>query len=145
MDLFRFQDRVYLAYKNAGFVWESEWDMFRPIRALTWNGSTFVLDDRGYCDDPTNPQYGFGSAEMRQACVALTTKYRDHLGSAKLVQTPQLGPVEWWIDRFVSLSPCASRDRAAWKQMHKGKYFTLRRAPRNRLTRRNRESKHNAD
>lgn len=145
MALYRYQDTIYLIYKQLPFLWDSDWEMFRPVTSFAWDGTTFVIDDRMYCKDPTSPFYGFGSAAMKEACDLLTRTYGPKLSQAVSVRAPVIGPSEWWIDRMISLTPCAPRDRLSWRRMHKGKYYTPHQAPRNKFTRRNRVSKHNAD
>jgi len=145
MALYRYQDTVYLLYKQTPFVWESDWETFRPITSLAWNGSSFIVDDYVYCKDPTDEYYGFGNAAMKQACDLLTRSYGSNISKAVCVNAPCIGKCEWWFDRMISLTPCAPRDRGSWKRMHKGRYFTPRKGPRNKLTRRNRNLNHNAD
>lgn len=145
MALYRYQDTVYLIYKQLPFLWDSEWEMFRPVTSLAWDGTSFAINDFVYCKDPTTPFYGFGNAAMKQACELLTRSYGPRIATAIQVRAPTIGPTEWWIDRMISLTPCAPRDRASWKRMHKGRYFTLRSGPRNKFTRRNRVTKHNED
>ena len=145
MALYRYHDTTYLVYKQLPFLWDLEWEMFRPVHSIQWDGTTFAIDDRMYCLDPTNAYYGFGNAAMKEACDLLTRTYASRIHSATRLRAPMLGQPEWWLDRMISISPCAPRDRTSWKRMHKGKYFTLRRGPRNKFTRRNRVSKHNED
>lgn len=133
MSLTRVGDTVYLQVKTAGFVWEPAWDCYRPITAVAWDGERFGIDDRAYCADPTDPLYGYGTPAMRELCIGLTKTYPP--SSAHPGPLPGIGPLEWLFDRYVSLSPCAPRDKASWKRLHKGKYRTPRTAPKTRLTR----------
>lgn len=133
MSLTRVGDTVYLQVKTAGFVWEPAWDRYRPVSAVAWDGVRFLLDDRAYCSDPTDPLYGYGSPAMQELCALLTQRYPP--ASAVPGPLPVLGPAEWFFDRYASLTPCAPRDRASWKRLHKGKYRTPRSAPKTRLTR----------
>jgi hypothetical protein len=133
MSLTRVGDSVYLQVKTSGFVWEPAWDCYRPITAVSWDGERFVLDDRTYCADPTDPLYGYGTSEMHALCRELTRRFPP--ASAVPGSLPVIGPQEWLFDRYVSLSPCAPRDKASWKRLHKGKYRTPRSAPKSRLTR----------
>jgi hypothetical protein len=135
MSVVRFRDTVYVHYKSRWFVWESAWDGYRPVDALRWTGERFEADDRAYTADPTSEEYGYGSDKMREACEALTEQFpRD-----KAVDVPHLplGPLEWFRDRMVSLSPCAPRDNVSWKRMAGGRTRTCRAGPRNRFTKRN--------
>lgn len=137
MSVTRVGDTLLLQVKSAGFVWEPAWDAWRPVTAVAWDGDRVVVDDRAYCSDPTDPLYGYGSPQMRDACTLLTKTYSP--ASAKSGSLPAIGPPEWFYDRFLSLTPCAPRDKASWKRFHKGHYRTPRKAPKTRLTRRHRK------
>lgn len=136
MGLIKFQDSVYLEHKRRWFVWESAWDMFRPVTSVSWNGNRFVTDDAAYISDITNSLYGFGTSEMKELCKALTQVYGHRVSDAVGIQTPAIGKTEWFYDRFVSLTPCAPRDRVSWKRMVRGRNRTLRKGPSARHTRR---------
>lgn len=131
--LYEFREKLFLEYKKWWFVWEPAWEGFRPIDSVVWDGQTFQLDDKAYCADPTDPLYGYGSEQMRDICEILTQR---NTGTPTKVSTLPLG-TEWFRDRFVSLSPCASRDAASWKRMVQNHGRTCRTAPRGKkLTRR---------
>ena len=136
MSVIRVGDRTLLQVKSAWFLWEPAWDSWRPLPALSWDGDRLVIDDRAYCADPTDPFYGYGSATMRDLCATLTKTYAP--SDAPPGPVPAVGPSEWFYDRYLSLTPCAPRDRASWKRFHKGKYRTPKAAPKTRLTRRRR-------
>jgi hypothetical protein len=136
MALYKFRDVIYLNYKNTGFLWEPSWRSFRPIDSISWNGTTFSIDDRTYCKDPSDSLYGYGSEQMKQVCSLLTQKFEPAIAGATEVKTPAIGKLEWFQDRFVSLTACAPRDTSSWKRLIKGKHNTLRKAPRNKPTRR---------
>jgi hypothetical protein len=137
MSLSKFSDDVFLNYKGNGFVWEEDWESFRPVESVRWTGKVFEIDDRIYTRDPTDPLYGYGTPQMKEICAALTAKYADEVPNAVVVPTPAIGKVTWFMDREVALSPCAPRDRVSWKTMCKGRTRTLRKAPRNKHTIRN--------
>lgn len=136
MSLVRVGDAVYLQVKSAWFLWESAWDSWRPVTSVAWDGERVLLDDRAYCADPTDPEYGYGGPQMREVCAILTKTYSP--ATAKPGLLPAIGPQEWFYDRFLSLTPCAPRDKASWKRFHKGRYRSPRSAPKTRLTRRHR-------
>lgn len=136
MSLIKVGDTVLLQFKTVWFLWEPAWERFRPITSLAWDGQTLVLNDRAYCADPLDPHYGYGTAKMREVSDLLTKTYRP--SKAETSTLPAVGPQEWFYDRFLSLTPCAPRDRASWKRFHKGKYRTPKAAPKSRLTRRRR-------
>jgi hypothetical protein len=134
MSLVKVGDTVLLQFKTVWFLWESAWESFRPITSLAWDGEALVLNDRAYCADPTDPLYGYGTAKMREVCTLLTKSFRPTDARSGLL--PAVGPQEWFYDRYLSLTPCAPRDRASWKRFHKGRYRTPKSAPKTRLTRR---------
>jgi len=136
MSLVQFQDLVILNYKTLWFLWEPAWETFRPIDAIRWNGVAFVVDDRKYTSDVLSEDYGFGSPTMRKVCEGLTEKFQSRISSAPRVQTPEVGPTEWFRDRFVSFTPCALKDKSSWRKMCRGKHRTLRHAPKLHRTRR---------
>lgn len=136
MSLVKVGDSVLLRLKTVWFLWEPAWESWRPIEALSWTGDHVELQDRAYCADPLDPLYGYGSDTMRQLCTILTDTYSP--SDAKPGPLPAIGPYEWFYDRFLSLTPCAPRDKASWKRFHKGRYRTPRKAPKTRLTLRTR-------
>lgn len=138
MSLTRVGDMVLLQVKSAWFLWEPAWESFRPVTSIAWDGERVVLDDRAYCSDPLDPLYGYGTPEMREACAVLTKTFA--LKDGPSASLPAVGRSEWFYDRFLSLTPCAPRDRASWRRFHKGRYRTPTSAPKSRLTRRRRTS-----
>ncbi len=140
MSLFKFHDHIYLEYKKNWFLWESAWEKFRPIKGIQWNGTSFVVNDSEFCADPLDPLYGYGSPQMKQICDAFTAKYASQVSNAKVVDSPEIGNIEWFYDRRVSLTPCCPRTKDCWKRMTRGRYKTLRKGPAVTFTRRNRRS-----
>lgn len=131
--LYEFRDKVFLEYKKWWFVWEPAWEQFRPIEDVVWDGTTFRVQDITYCTDPTDPLYGYGSEQMKDICEILSKKFTE---TPVKVSTLPIG-TEWFRDRFVSLTRCASRDGLSWKRMVQNKGRTCRKAPRGKkLTRR---------
>lgn len=138
MSLVSFQDKTFLEYKKHWFLWEPAWEAFRPIRSVTWTGSRFEIEERDYCDDPSSELYGYASLEMKQLCERLTESYATKVNTATPMTTPEIGPMTWFFDRRVSLSPCADRDKASWKRMTHGRRRTCRRGNAEKFTRRKR-------
>jgi hypothetical protein len=134
MSVLKVGETIYLQVKSAWFVWESAWDSYRPVTSVAWDGTRVVTDDRAYCADPTDPLYGYGSTKMQELCTLLTKTYPPTLARPSLL--PAIGEPTWLYDRFVTLTPCAPRDKASWKRLHKGRYRSPRSAPKTRLTRR---------
>ena len=125
--LYDFRDRLILEYKGWWFVWEEAWDGFRPVDRIQWDGSRFVLEDRSYCKDPTDPLYGYGSQNMKEFCELLGDRRNEEVPME--VKSLESTSPEWFFDRYVALTACAPRDHASWKRMSQGKYTTLRKAP----------------
>lgn len=132
--LYDFNDQLILDHKGMWFLWETAWDAFRPIDDVQWNGERFVYEDRDYCADPTDPLYGYGSEVMKDLCDLLA-ECRHEL--PETVDCLRIGSREWFMDRPLSLTPCAPRDRVSWKRMaglyprtcrvlRKGRTFTRR-------------------
>ena len=125
--LYDFRDRLILEYKGWWFVWEEAWDSFRPVDAIQWDGTRFLLDDRAYCNDPSDPLYGYGSQNMKDFCRLLGQRKTEYEPLETV--TLEHGPLEWFFDRRVALTPCAPRDHASWKRMVQNKPRTCRKAP----------------
>ena len=133
--LIRFQDRVYLNVKNQWYIWESAWDIYRPISGVVWNGTRYEILDSEYCTDPTYEFYGFGTKEMEETCQALSQKFP--IENATPTSSFPIGNATWFRDRMACLSPCASKDTASWKRMlFNSKARTCKNLTRNRFTRR---------
>lgn len=136
MSLFEFKENLFLEYKTLWFLWEPAWESFRPISAVQWDGYTFVIDDRAFCMDPSDEFYGYGTEKMKTFCDILneTVEAKEDI---RHFETPEIGPLTWFRDRFVSVVPCTPMDAVSWKRMHRGKYRTCRKVPRGkRMTRR---------
>ena len=128
-----FQNHIFIKQHQQGFIWESAWDSFRPIKSFAWNGTRYEIDDQSYCQNPLDPNYGYGSPDMKAYCKKLGLP-------TQLVQgIPSIGQTEWWFDRDIVLTPCCPRDKSSWRRMHGGQYRTLRHLTRNKFTRRNRK------
>ena len=135
MYLTRFGDNIFLEVKGSWFTWEPCWESFRPVHAVRWDGSTFRTE---FVEgSPLDPLYGYGSEAMKRLCEALSENLKDRLSNAVPVDTPEVGPLVWFRDRRISVSPCAPLDIASWKRMHRGKPRTCRHVVlKNKFTRR---------
>jgi len=140
MSLSRYGDSVFLKYKQNYFVWEPAWEGFRPVDAVQWTGTSFQIDDKEYTKDITDPLYGYGSESMKKVCTVLTETYGPSVSSSPQIDTPEIGPLTWFRDRHVSLTPCAPTDVSSWKRLVRQRRRTCRRGPRNKFTKRNRKS-----
>ena len=145
MDLKTFQDRIYGKHENQLFVFEPTWDSFRPIEHVAWDGKNYIILDQKFKPDLFDPNYGYGSLEMRARCRKLSQD--TELEEAKAI----IDPVEfwkwsgekelkWWNDRpCLFASPCVKRDTDGWKSyLHylNVRAKTLRNNVRGRITKR---------
>jgi hypothetical protein len=134
----RFHDRTYLHVGSRWFLWEPVWSLFRPIDGLAWNGTQFVVDDAAYCADITDRQYGFGSEEMYQLCSKVSETWANKVNDAPVAKVLSIGKNEWFFDRPMVLTPCASRTKDSWKAMClQRKSLRVFRSPRKTFTKRN--------
>ena len=124
--LYEFRDTVFLHYRSWWFLWEPAWEGFRPIEGISWDGTAFRIHDEKFCSDPTDEQYGYGCAQMKELCDLLADKHDE---TPVKVSTLPIGS-EWFRDRVVALTPCARRDVKSWKRMVLNKPRTCRNAPR---------------
>jgi len=134
MELCKFRGTLYGKLKTHLFVWDSEWDTFRPIETIGWNGSEITYRDEKYKRDIFDPWYGFGSSDMKALCKKLT--YEDVPESDTIPWVKG----EWWRDRECSFtSDCISRSPVSWQKYIKytnSKSRTLRSHTKNRATKR---------
>lgn len=139
MEFIRFQDKIFLQKGSQWFLWESAWDMFRPICAVAWDGSRFTIDDEIYCKDLFDEYYGFGSPEMYRICEKLTDEFEQKLDEAKPVHNICIGRnPEWFRDSPQVLTVCAPRTIESWKAKANsiGKRRTLKNCSRHTFTKR---------
>lgn len=145
MELKTFQDRIYGRYENQLFIFEPSWDSFRPIEHVAWNGKKYIILDQKFKQDVFDPNYGYGSLDMKAKCRKLSQD--TELDDAKEIKDPVefwkwAGEKElkWWNDRpILFASPCVSREINEWKTYLKYENVrakTLRHSVRGRLTKR---------
>ena len=112
MELTKFKGILYGKLSGQQFIWDSEWDSFRPIELLGWTGKEIVAIDKKYKQDIFDPYYGYGSPEMKQLCRRLT--------DITELDVPESGielKEEWWRDRFCSFAfECSPKDTNSWKR-----------------------------
>ncbi len=138
MGLYKFQDKTFVYYNRIWFLWEPAWESFRPIDALAWNGSSYVVVDTTFCSDPMDEFYGYGSLNMKLICDGLTETCVSQLSNAQVIDMPEISNkgLVWFYDRRVALTPCCPRDKQSWKRMAQGRYKTLRNGHAEKFTRR---------
>jgi len=84
MDVIKHQDTFYLNLKQSFFIWDSSWDLWRPITSIGWNGKEITYTDYEYKKDIFNEWYGFNCKEMKDLCINLTklidkTKFTENI------------------------------------------------------------------
>jgi hypothetical protein len=109
MEVCNFKGTIYGKLENQYFVWDSSWEIFRPIEKLGWNGKEITIVEK-YKQDLFDPWYGFGSPEMKKLCERLT--------DITSLDVPESGIpwfTEWWKDRYCSFAyDCSPRTSASW-------------------------------
>jgi hypothetical protein len=145
MELISFHQRIYGKYNKKLYVFESNWESFRPISGIGWDGTKFEPLDSEYKKDIFSAEYGYGSLAERAECRRLTQE--TELSETKEIKDPLYmwkwygeTRVKWWRDRpCVFTSDCVSKDIIAWKQYicyNESKAKTLRKPCKGRATRR---------
>jgi hypothetical protein len=94
------------------FIWDSNWESFRPIEKIGWDGKNITYSDYKYKEDLFDPWYGYGSSEMKQLCKRLIEIV--DLGKYSEDITILFKDTEWFRDRKVSLLPCAPKSSSSW-------------------------------
>jgi hypothetical protein len=112
MELCKFKGIIYGRLKKNYFVFETEWDSFRPIERIAWDGNKVVIIDKYYKQDIFSPFYGFGSDEMKRVCKRLTEV--TELGVPESDTMPWLDE-EWFRDRRCNFAYiCTPRTTDSW-------------------------------
>jgi hypothetical protein len=138
-----FHNNIYVYYEKQLYIFDSNWDSFRPITRVGWNGSYFEIVDSEYKSDLYSPTYGFG--DLKETCKKLNQEIE--LGDAKLIEDPIQfwryccePDVKWWNDRpVVFANDETNRDKQSWKDYLKyiqKRAKTLRKPFKGRMTRR---------
>jgi hypothetical protein len=103
MDVIKHEE-LYCKLQFQLFLWDTGWEIWRPISAIGWNGSKITYDDYEYKKNIFDPYYGFGSLEMKELCKKLTdfvdrTNYTEDI--EKLFDYP-----EFLYDRKIRFLDC---------------------------------------
>jgi hypothetical protein len=137
MTLVRFQSEIYAKIQgNQLLVWDTAWQSFRPVESVVWNPATRRVEPfyGEFCMEIFDTQYGYGSAELRQACDEFTE-------TADIEKSVELSPDAFWRwtkqpltwirDRGVTLHPChAAPSRKEYLRVMNARARTMKRAPR---------------
>jgi hypothetical protein len=110
MELRKHQGVIYGKLKEHLFLWDSAWETFRPIDEIVWDGSKFVSVPK--YTDIFDPNYGFGSADMKELCRRLT----EITNLETVVETIPWTAGEWFKDRLVPFHPCLPKTVEGWKR-----------------------------
>jgi hypothetical protein len=115
MDVIKHEE-LYCKLQFQLFVWDTSWELWRPISAIGWNGTKITYDDHEYKKDIFDAYYGFGSQEMKDLCKKLTEfidreKYTEDI--EKLFDYP-----EFLYDRKIGfLQSCLDiKTKESWKK-----------------------------
>ena len=117
MDLIEFEETLYGKLKGRYFVWDSCWEIFRPIDTLGWSGTSITWSSTSYTKDIFDEWYGFGSSPMKELCKQLT-EHTELSGARKIndIWSWYTGSKVWWNDRTVCfLNDCVPRTSTNWK------------------------------
>jgi hypothetical protein len=137
MELINFKGTLYGKLETQLFIWEAEWDSFRPLERIGWNGKEIIGVDTKYKQDIFDPYYGYGSPEMKQLCRRLT--------DITELNVPESGNIPWlkgefWRDRNCSFAfECSPKSVQSWKKYigyMNSRAKTLRRHNHSRATKR---------
>jgi len=137
MELCKFKGTVYGKIAKQFFIFESEWDSFRPVERIAWDGTKIIIVDQVYKKDIFHSSYGFGSPEMKAACKKLTEI--TELGIPESESLPWLD-TEWFRDRKCTFAyDCTPRTPDSWARYiryQNSKPRTLRKYHHSRKTKR---------
>lgn len=122
MDVCEFQGRIFGKLKGHLFVLDYSWDTVRPIEFVGWNGTKFEIVDKKFKQNIFDPNYGFGSKDMKTLCNALFAK--TNFESPR----PLVNPgdfwrwcghkTQWWRDReCLFTSSCVNPSVDSWKNL----------------------------
>lgn len=137
MELIKIKESLYLKTETQMFIFDSVWEMFRPIDYLGWDGKQITFEDKKYKEDLFDSSYGFGSEEMKLLCQKYTdeielSQFRESNGSEFLNK-------EWFFDRKCTFLPCSKKDKRSWQMYLRylnSKHKTLRNHHLNKKTKR---------
>jgi len=133
---------LYCKLETQLFLWDTSWEIWRPIIKIGWNGYEITYDDHKYKQDIFDSFYGFGSSEMKDLCKKLTSfidrsKYTENIEI--LFSYP-----EFLYDRKIGfLDSCLNNEKTkeSWRKYLKymnQKSRTLRKFLDNKKTKRKR-------
>jgi hypothetical protein len=70
MDLYKYQDYLIGKLESQLFLWDSNWECFRPITNIGWDNNKITFDDYKFKNDLFSLTYGFG--EFKELCQKLS-------------------------------------------------------------------------
>jgi hypothetical protein len=63
-----FKDIYYARTANQLYIFDSQWESFRPIENIGWDGSSFKPVDEKYKQNLFDRFYGFGTEQCMNTC-----------------------------------------------------------------------------
>ena len=139
MELYKYKEYLLGKLESHLFLWDSNWECFRPITNIGWNGTKIEIDDCRFKQDLFSAEYGFG--EFKELCKKLDSTI--DLTSYKIIEDISLisKTSEHFKDRKIPfLNSCSSRSTNAWLKylkFHNLKQKTLHKSFKdNRVTKR---------
>ena len=113
MELYKFKDNLIAKLESHLFLWDSNWERFRPITNIGWNGTKIEIDDYEFKEDLFSENYGFG--EFKDICKKLDSQI--DLTSFKIIDHINIlsKNVEFFKDRKIPfLNSCTSKSTSGW-------------------------------
>lgn len=113
MDLYKFKDYLIARLESHLFLWDSNWECFRPITNIGWNGIKIEIDDYKFKQNIFSENYGFG--DFKDVCKKLDSEI--DLTSFKIIDDLNIlsKNVEFFKDRKIPfLNLCTSKSTSGW-------------------------------
>ena len=113
MDLYKFKDNLIAKLESHLFLWDSNWECFRPITNIGWNGFKIEIDDYKFKQDLFSENYGFG--DFKDVCNKLDSEI--DLSTFKIIDDLNIlsKNVEFFKDRKIPfLNSCTSKSTSGW-------------------------------
>ena len=126
MDLYKFQDYLIGKLESQLFLWDSNWECFRPITNIGWNNNKITIDDYKFKNDLFSLTYGFG--EFKELCQKLSLEI--DLSSYKIIEDISLISKNYLIhfkDRKIPfLNECSLKSKNTISWLKYLKYLNLK-------------------
>lgn len=113
MELYKFKEYLIGKLESHLFLWDSNWECFRPISNIGWNGIKITIDDYKFKNDLFSSDYGFGEFKLICKNLDLATD----LTSYKIIEDVSIlnKDLEFFKDRKIPfLNSCTERNTLSW-------------------------------